>query len=219
MKENSSNKGVSKAFAGFFDILECLVYAIAIVVLVFIFLGRVSEVDGDSMYPTLKDGEFLFVTDPFYAYQPKNGDVVVVHNTKLDGYDQKDITDYSVPLVKRVIATENQTLSIDFNNAGKISINGEPYEDIGASYSIFKPYDIPATDEQIEAFFKASGFHSGAVENGVYTVTVPEGHVFVMGDNRMHSGDSRAFGFVHENYIVGKVAFRILPINRIGGVK
>ena len=220
MKENASNQKPSKAFLGFFDILECLVYAIAIVVIVFLFIGRVSKVDGDSMYPTLKDKEFLFVADPFFAYQPKNGDIVVIHDANL-GSDLEDKDHYTVPLVKRIIATENQTLSIDFNNGGKISINGGPYYD--EDYAVYIPtldLNNPATYDEIEFYFKyIYKFHtSGTLKNGVYTITVPKDHVFVMGDNRMNSGDSRAFGVVHENYIVGKAVFRILPLNKMGGL-
>lgn len=222
MKENAPNPKPSKAFLGFFDILECLVYAIAIVVVVFLFIGRVSKVDGDSMYPTLKDKEFLFVADPFFAYQPKNGDIVVIHNTSL-GKDlgPEDNEHYSVPLVKRIIAIENQTLSIDFNNGGKISINGGPYyEEEYALYALPSNLSKPANEEEIRTYFKYFyNFHGSlSYKDGICTITVPQDHVFVMGDNRMNSGDSRAFGVVHENYIVGKAVFRLLPFNKMGGL-
>ena len=117
-------------------------------------------------------------------YTPKAGDVVILdENTGLDE-----------ALVKRVIATEGQTVNID--EQGYVKVDGiyidEPY--------IAEPI---AEDRR--------GDHD-------YPVEVPEGCVFVMGDNRNHSTDSRSsqVSFVPVEDVVGKVVFRILPLNQIG---
>ena len=100
---------------------------------------------------------------------------------------------FNEPIVKRVIAIEGDTIDIDFENA-TVKINGkiinEPY--LGSPTSI---------DE-------------GAWQ---YPITLKEGQVFVMGDNRMHSSDSRSpdIGLIEEHYILGQVLMRFSPITEI----
>lgn len=131
--------------------------------------------------------------------------VLLLSNFVSRDYDPGDIVvatvptyDDSKPLVKRVIATGGQTVDIDFTK-GEVRVDGilldEPYikEPTYLNYS--------------------NGF--------TYPVTVPEGCVFLMGDNRNDSGDSRyaPIGFVSEEDILGRVILRILPLNRIGVVR
>ncbi len=103
------------------------------------------------------------------------------------------------PLVKRIIATEGQKVRLDREN-WKIYVNGfpldEPYLVIGEGAMVDWQYD---TDE----------------------IVVPKGHVFVMGDNRNNSLDSRFYGvgFIDERYIIGQVIYRFLPFNVFGPVK
>ena len=95
-----------------------------------------------------------------------------------------------MPIIKRGIATEGQTVDIDFENS-IVYVDG---------VALDEPYINEPTRDR-EDFFSP--------------VTVPEGYVFVMGDNRNGSTDSRAaiIGFIDERYVVGKVAFRLLPIS------
>ncbi|MBQ5824310.1 MAG: signal peptidase I [Clostridia bacterium] len=100
---------------------------------------------------------------------------------------------YHEPIVKRVIAVEGDTIDIDFENA-VVKINGEV---------INEPYlGSPTTNDE------------GAWQ---YPLTLKEGQVFVMGDNRMHSSDSRSpdIGLIDENYILGQVMMRFSPISEI----
>lgn len=109
----------------------------------------------------------------------------------VDGY-----IDYGKPLVKRIIAKGGDTVDIDFTS-GEVSVNGNVLEE---------PYIAEPTHVSSDVTFP---------------LVVPENTVFVMGDNRNGSTDSRnsSVGFIDERDIMGKVVFRFSPIDRIGGIE
>lgn len=206
----------NKAFANFFDILESFVYAIFVVVIVFLFLGRLSVVDGESMDDTLSHGEYLVVANPFFMYLPDNGDIVVI-----DGGEA--FSPYDEPIVKRVIATEGQTITINCKEEC-VYVDGILIEEKYAKYV----YPYNSSDDITHRYhnsllynnslFGGKEFYNEAT--GIYTATIPKDHIFVMGDNRLRSADSRVsqIGFVHKDYVVGKAVFRLFPFSSMGGL-
>lgn len=166
-----------------FDWAQNIAVILTVVVLVFSFAFRIVGVEGSSMEPTLHDGDWMLISKLFY--EPEYGDIVVLRKTQF----------MQEPIVKRVIATEGQTIDIDFN-FGKVIVDGVVYNE---------PYINDITTQRFDMTFPQ---------------TVPEGCVFVMGDNRNHSSDSRisSLGMVDERYILGKLLFRIFPFNSIGTV-
>lgn len=183
-KENKKESFLSSLY----DWIEVVSISVIIVIMIFTFVARLSTVDGDSMYPTLIDGERLIVSDLFYS--PENGDIVVL---------QEKNAFFTSPLVKRIIAQEGQTIDFDYENWG-VYVDGE---------KLTEPY----INRELEKAMKNYGSPD--------SITVPEGHIFVMGDNRNHSTDSRdsLVGFVEYDEIIGKVVFRLFPFSRIGAVK
>lgn len=97
------------------------------------------------------------------------------------------------PLIKRVIGIAGDTVEVD--ELGGVWLNGE---------------------QQKEAYVNCPT----AQENMIRPVTVPDGYVFVMGDNRAHgcSFDSRYFGCIPQETLIGKAVFRVFPLNRFGGI-
>ena len=140
------------------------------------------------MNPTLKEGERLLISNFFYT--PEAGDLIVFQaDAKLAA--KADEIRESEAVVKRVIATEGQTVRI---TNGTVYVDGEP---LSEDYTMSPhTYRYPNMSE----------------------ITVSEGHVFVLGDNRDHSVDSRRFGEVDERTILGKVLIRLLPLSSFGGV-
>ena len=179
-REPLDNSGV----AGVYDILRSVFISASILILIITFVFTMVIVDGRSMQHTLESGDKIIVTK--MGYQPKDGDVIVVGKSE-DGY--------SKPIVKRVIATEGQTLKIDFENQ-QVIVDGKVLDE---------PY---ISSETIE----------GTAE---IPEVIPEGYVFVMGDNRYISMDSRYkdIGLVNVDDIVGKAVFVVFPFDRFGFIE
>lgn len=180
-KEKTAAAEVKNTRGEVYEWIQCLVFALIFCVIVFVFFFRLVDVVGDSMNPTLEEGDKMIVSDLFY--KPKQGDIIIFRK---DEYK-------SEALVKRVIATEGQTIEIDFNK-GRVYVDGELMDE---------PYIAEPTTNQID--------FTG-------TQVVPEGCVFVMGDNRNWSSDSRdsRIGMVDERLIIGKVLLTVFPLDHMG---
>lgn len=180
----------------YLDWVETVVFAFFAVILIFTLILRIANVEGESMLPTLTDGDRLIVSHLFYT--PESGDIVIVNSNSGTVYGENNeleiVPGLDKVIVKRVIAVGGQEVKIDFNT-GEVSVDGVVLD---------------------EKYIKELTKHD---EGGhTYPVIVPDGYVFVMGDNRMNSTDSRSdtVGFVSEEDILGKVVLRIFPFNSIG---
>ena len=166
-----------------YDWLQCVVYALVACVLVFTFVARVITVYGRSMQDTFYEGHRVIISRLAAPYE--YGDIVVLQK---DSYGP-------MPLIKRVIATEGQTVDIDFEQ-GVVYVDG---------VALDEPYTKEPTYDR---------------EDFTGPVTVPEGCVFVMGDNRNNSEDSRraSVGCVSTEDVLGEVVVRIWPLSLFGAV-
>ncbi len=177
-----------------FDIIEVFSYSLALMVFAFLFIVKFVTVDGSSMMTTLKNEDRLIICDLFYT--PDTGDVIVLN------YEPRDEL-----LVKRVIGIAGDTIKIDFDT-WEVWVNGEYMQ---------QPYLKDNPEIGKEPMDK--GYLIDVDENNTITFTVEEGKVFVMGDNRNHSSDSRVFGQMDADEILGKVIFRVYPFETVGAVK
>lgn len=194
--DDYGKKKEASAAEEYLDWVETVIFAFFAVILIFTFILRIANVDGESMLPTLTDGDRLVVSHLFYT--PEAGDIVIVNSTTGTVYGEDNSLE-TIPglnkiIVKRIIAVGGQEVNINFET-GEVFVDGSLLDE---------PYinELTKADE--------GGHH--------YPVIVPDGYVFVMGDNRMNSTDSRRdiVGFVNEEEIIGKVIFRIFPVDAIG---
>ena len=187
--KNPSSVAKARTIDSIFDILEMFVLALAFVLIAMAFCFRHSVVDGPSMMNTLQNGEHLIISSLFYS--PEQGDIVVVQ----DASNKK----LAKPIVKRIIATEGQTVKILYDTNREENL-------------VY--VDGVLLDEKY-VYIDEIDYKYDYLE-----MTVPEGCVFLMGDHRNNSADSRGVaGAFREEAILGKAVLRFLPIQRFGAVK
>ena len=166
------------------DIAETLFIFLLIFHLAKAFLFDQAIVEGTSMVPTLQNGEKLVYSK---IYTPQDNDIVIVDTSNDLGL-----------IVKRVVATGGQTVDI---RDGIVYVDGEQLDE-----QVYEEGDTLTASHFVNTLTPPRDVHQ-------YPVTVPEGYVFVMGDNRGISEDSRGakVGFVPEEKVIGKVVLRYSP--------
>jgi signal peptidase I len=163
------------------EVLETVLPAILIALLINVFIGQATRVEGQSMEPNLHSDQRLVVEKVSYRFHgPQRFDIVVL---KLPSQGDE-------LLIKRVVGLPGETVEI---REGLIYINGEPLDEPFANGDT-----RPGRNERI---------------------MVPPLHVFVLGDNRNHSNDSRSFGPVPIENIVGRAWVSYWPPEEVGPVR
>lgn len=192
-----------------FDFLELFVFTLVAVLILTTFVFRHSIVDGGSMEGTLYDGEHLIISNFFYV--PKRGDVIVFQDYSKAVYSEE----LTAPLVKRIIAVGGDTVRVYRDGSVYVNDMQTPLDESEYTYfesnrwflETFYGYEIPNV-----TYYPSNNFPD------YIECTVPEGEVFVMGDHRDASTDSRVFGTVKESTILGRVLFRFYPFDTFGKI-
>ena len=189
-----------------FDFIELFVFTLAAVFIITSFFFRYSTVEGSSMMNTLENGEKLILSS--FLYDPQPGDVVVVQDRS---------TDLKDPIVKRVIAIGGQRVKVtrttiyvdDVPLEEDYVYTGDYYNPLNGSRDYY--YDVEPCEALLEHVV-------GYQRNVYYEILVPDGEIFVMGDHRNNSKDSRSIGTMHEDAIIGKVVLRFFPFDKFGKI-
>jgi signal peptidase I len=180
------------------EIVETLVLTLVIYLVIHNFVAQPFEVEQQSMVPTVNPGEYVLIdkiSPRFNDYQ--RGDIVVFQPP--EGFGQG-----GVPFIKRVIGTPGDTVSLE---NGRVFVQ----QPGGSPVRIEEPYVVHTISNEVAATLPKDAA-------GTTSWTVPAGTYFVMGDNRPDSQDSRFFGVVDRELIVGRAWLRYFPLDRVGFV-
>lgn len=193
-KKKKKKEAVEKTSAQeFLEWVQAIVIAVVVAFVVKAFLFDIVLVDGPSMEPTLHTSDRMILWK--LGYEPDYGDIVVLENATT-----------GKPYIKRVIALEGDTVRIDYDTNSVYVSNG------GIEIKLIEPY-INVCSET-DCLMRCNG-DSMKPKGNIYEITVPKGEVFVMGDNRNHSVDSREIGTVKKKDVWGKAVLRFWPLNSI----
>lgn len=203
--ENKSHsiKSTKYYIKNFLQWVEAILIALIVSLLIRAYVFELVRVDGPSMNNTLATGETLFVFKASYLISPpKRGDIIVLQY-------KEGFIDYipfieKLPFLKRLVPELNE---IDYIKR-VIGLPGEQV-DIKDGY-------VYIDGKKLDEHYAIGKTQPRSM---LFPVTVPENKVFVLGDNREVSSDSRQFGFVNYKKIKGKAVFRLLPLNKIGMLK
>ena len=183
-------RGAGGVLGDLMDIIEAGLMTVFLFLLLYAYLVRPVTVDGGSMNPTLLNKDQILIV--MTLYEPKNGQIVVLDDKVSALFRDAEQTQLAekeganLVLVKRLIAKGGQTIDIDASQ-GTVKVDGVLLDE---------PYIADPTTDDDGAFR--------------YPMTVPEGYIFVMGDNRLCSMDSRSpqVALIPESEILGTALFR-----------
>lgn len=185
-------KLIKSVSALFLDLAETVTIGASFFLIVYLFFMQPHQVNGRSMFPTFNSGDYLLTNKVSYRTgDPKRGDVVVFHAPE----EANCPTGTGCDFIKRIIAVPGDTISLHDN---AYYVNGEPLEE---------PY-IPDEFKILPGKF---------IEGR--TLTLGQNEYFVSGDNREFSSDSRVWGPITKDDIVGKAFLRYWPMNDFGWVE
>jgi len=174
------------------DIIETIVVAAAIFVVVYLFLLQPHQVKGSSMEPNFYDNEYILTDKISYRFsKPVRGDVIIF----------KAPTDPDIDYIKRIIALPGE--KIEIRNGNIVIFNSENPK----GFTLSEPYEI------MEPIVGGSKLKEGQI------VEVPTDSYIVFGDNRTHSYDSREWGSLKKDQIIGKAWLRYWPISQFTFIK
>lgn len=214
MEENSKSKEI-------FEWIVCILIALIIVVLIKAFVGFPTVVSGASMDSTLKDKQRLWVSRigiEIHKY-PKRGDIITfeapstTYVTKAS-YNSDDVT----------AEYKNDSKGIGEKIKSSIDIFGETsfikrVIGLPGDHVEIKNKSVYLNGQALEEKYLDAGTVTDSAEGFFLDVVVPDGYVYVLGDNREVSGDSRRFGCIPIDKIEGKAVFRFWPLNKLGKLK
>jgi signal peptidase I len=190
--------GSRRALGCAFEIVETLVLTLVIYLVIHNFVAQPFEVKQASMFPTIVEGEYILIdklTPRFSEYE--YGDVVV-----FDPPSSSGLSTDGIPFIKRVIGLPGDTVTLE-NGRVFVTRPGE------SPVRIEEPYVLREQDGSTARTIPTTG-------EGTNVWVVPEDAYFVMGDNRPDSQDSRAFGPITRDLILGRAWLRYFPLERVG---
>lgn len=171
------------------EFVQSIVLALAVFVLLYLFVAQPNEVKGNSMLPNFVTGEYLLTDKLTYNFSdPKRGDVVVFKAPPTEPCAE-DECEY----IKRIIGVPGDRVMV---MGGQVYLNGQ----------ILDQYFLPGDFVTDSGMFLSEGLE----------IIVPEGQYLCFGDNRSHSRDGREFGPIDKKLIVGKAFFKYWPVGSVG---
>jgi signal peptidase I len=188
------SKGARRTLGCLLEVVETLVLTLVIYLLIHNFIAQPFEVEQESMVPTIVEHEYILIdkiSPRFSDYD--RGDIVVFQPPK--GYEQG-----GVPFIKRVIGLPGDKVSLE-NGRVFVTPSG------GSAVPLSEPYVVNVDGHTAPTVPRDA--------EGTAEWTVPDDEYFVMGDNRPESQDSRFFGPISRNSIVGRAWLRYFPLNRL----
>jgi len=189
---SSTRRGLGCAL----EIVETLVLTLVIYLLIHNFVAQPFEVEQNSMIPTITPSEYVLIDKISPRFQDyRRGDIVVFQPPPGFGED-------GVPFIKRIIGLPGDTVSLQ---------NGRVYVTPagGSAVRLDEPYVVQGIDGATAPTLPRDA-------QGTDSWVVPAGSYFVMGDNRTVSQDSRYFGPITRDLIIGRAWLRYFPLDRIG---
>ncbi len=190
------------------------IFTLGVTILVTLFITgnvfAITVIDGESMEPTFhhKDRVFNYKLDYMFS-EPKPGDIVILSKYKSDKGILVNVITEAKDVVKNISNRINNKIEVKYIIKRVIAVSGDTL-DIKDGYVYLNGNKLE------EDYIKGQTFERSDFS---YPIIIPENHVFVLGDNRENSLDSRIIGLIEHDQVKGKVVFRLWPFHRIGKVK